>query len=135
METGPPGTPEDLFSLSEKPRSLLPPERRKKIRSFSQATCAAEKILLGLQTCALPVKGGQRVRCSQAANPLVKKYYFLTVLKTSPGYPGGRFDCFVHYSMHSMVQACSRVAVPYGWKLPSGMPLMTPARCSVCTAI
>ena len=38
------------------------------------------------------------------------------------------------YSMHSTVQACSRVAVAYGWKLPSGMPLKTPARCSACTA-
>ena len=38
------------------------------------------------------------------------------------------------YSMHSTVQACSRVAVAYGWKLPSGMPLMTPALCSACTA-
>ncbi len=38
------------------------------------------------------------------------------------------------YSMHSTVQACSRVAVAYGRKLPSGMPLKTPALCSACTA-
>jgi len=54
------------------------PAGAKKVRSFSPATCAAEKIPLGLQTCALSAKGGQRVRCSQAADPFVKKYYFLT---------------------------------------------------------
>jgi hypothetical protein len=62
----------------EKPRRVSPPQRRKKIRSFSPATCAAEKIPLGLQTCALSVSGGRRVRCSQAAHPFVKKYHFLT---------------------------------------------------------
>ncbi len=56
------------------------------------------------------------------------------VQKTSPGPEPGDVCKAGIYSMHSMVQACSRVAVPYGWKLPSGMPLMTPARCSVCTA-
>ena len=54
------------------------PAGAKKVRSFSSATCAAKKILLGLQTCAPSAGGGQRVRCSQAANPFVKKYYFLT---------------------------------------------------------
>ena len=54
--------------------------------------------------------------------------------KTSPGpEPGDVYKAGI-YSMHSMVQACSRVAVAYGWKLPSGMPLITPARCSACTA-
>ena len=33
----------------------------------------AEKIPLGLQTCAPSAFGGQRVRCSQAANLLSKK--------------------------------------------------------------
>ena len=56
-----------------KPRSLSLPERRKKVESFSPATCAAEKIPLGLQTGALFVSGGQRVRCSQAANLFSKK--------------------------------------------------------------
>ena len=54
------------------------PAGAKKVQSFSSATCAAKKILLGLQTCAPSASGGQRVRCSQAANPFVKKYYFLT---------------------------------------------------------
>ena len=40
------------------------------------ATCAAEKISFGLQTCAPSVHGGRRVRCSQAANPSVKKGNF-----------------------------------------------------------
>ena len=48
----------------------------KKIRSFSSATCAAKKILLGLQTCAPSASGGQRVRCGQAANPLSKSNTF-----------------------------------------------------------
>ena len=55
------------------------PAGAKKVRSFSQATCAAEKIPLGLQTCAPSAMGGRRVRCSQAANLFVKKEYFLTV--------------------------------------------------------
>ena len=55
------------------------PAGAKKVRSFSSATCAAKKILLGLQTCEPSAGGGGRlVRCSQAANPFVKKYYFLT---------------------------------------------------------
>ena len=49
------------------------PAGAKKVQSFSSATCAAKKILLGLQTCALSASGGQRVRCSQAADPFVKK--------------------------------------------------------------
>jgi hypothetical protein len=52
--------------------------RRKKVESFSSATCAAKKILLGLQTCAPFTQGERRVRCSQAATPFVKKEYFLT---------------------------------------------------------
>ena len=68
-------------ALSVYPNSLaeFAPAGAKKVRSFSPATCAAEKILLGLQTCAPSASGGQRVRCSQAANPFVKKEYFLTV--------------------------------------------------------
>ena len=64
--------------LVKEPRSLSPMAQRKKVRSFSSATCAAKKILLGLQTCAPFASGGRRVRCSQAADPFVKKYYFLT---------------------------------------------------------
>ena len=59
--------------LVQKPRRVSPPQRRKKVQSFSSATCAAKKILLGLQTCELSASGGQRVRCSQAAHPFVKK--------------------------------------------------------------
>ena len=43
---------------------------------YTSATCAAEKIPLGLQTCALSVSGGRRVRCSQAAPPLSKSNTF-----------------------------------------------------------
>ena len=60
------------FSLSKNLVEFAP-AGAKKVQSFSSATCAAKKILLGLQTCALFVGGGQRVRCSQAANPFVKK--------------------------------------------------------------
>ena len=61
------------FSLSKNLVEFAPPERRKKVQAFSSATCAAKKILLGLQTCEPSASGGQRVRCSQAANPFVKK--------------------------------------------------------------
>ena len=57
------------------------PAGAKKVPSFSSATCAAKKILLGLQTCAPSALGGRRVRCSQAANSFVKKYYFFDSLK------------------------------------------------------
>ena len=70
--------------------------RRKKIQSFSPAKCAAEKILLGLQTCALAAKGGQRVRCSQAATPFVKKEYFLTVSERET--PAGGLPLFRNIS-------------------------------------
>ena len=64
------------------------PAGAKKVQSFSSATCAAKKILLGLQTCAPSAGGGQRVRCSQAANPIVKKYYFLTGMPGHVSCPG-----------------------------------------------
>ena len=38
------------------------------------------------------------------------------------------------YSAESTTHACSRVMCSRGRKLPSGMPLITPARCSACTA-
>ena len=60
-------------NLVKKPHSLSPPVRRKKVQSFSSATCAAKKILLGLQTCAPSAQGERRVRCSQAATRFVKK--------------------------------------------------------------
>ncbi len=63
------------------------PAGAKKVQSFSSATCASKKILLGLQTCAPAASGGRRVRCSQAVNPFVKKYYFLTVSR--PALPFG----------------------------------------------
>ena len=62
--------------IGKQPRRVWPPQRRKKVRSFSPATCAAEKIPFGLQTCALSAKGGLRVRCRQAANSLSKKQHF-----------------------------------------------------------
>ena len=65
------------YSLS-KNLVAFAPAGAKKVRSFSSATCAAKKIPLGLQTCAPSASGGQRVRCSQAAHPFVKKYHFLT---------------------------------------------------------
>ncbi|MEE0063083.1 MAG: hypothetical protein UET87_07055 [Oscillospiraceae bacterium] len=71
-----PPVPQHRGQLVKEPRSLSPMARRKKVRSFSPATCAAEKILLGLQTCAPFASGGRRVRCSQAANPLSKSIPF-----------------------------------------------------------
>ena len=40
-------------SVYQKPRSLSPPQRRKKVQSFSPPHMSPEKIPLGLQTCAL----------------------------------------------------------------------------------
>ena len=74
------GYPRARSSLSKNLVEFAP-AGAKKVQSFSSATCAAKKIPLGLQTCAPAASGGQRVRCSQAANPFVKEYYFLTVSK------------------------------------------------------
>ena len=62
--------------LVQKPRRVSPPQRRKKVKSFSSATCAAKKIPLGLQTCAPSASGGRRVRCSRPQTLSSKKYYF-----------------------------------------------------------
>ena len=64
----------------QKPRSLSPPQRRKKVRSFSSATCAAKKILLRLQVWNLCAGGAQIMRAADC-NPFVKKEYFLTALR------------------------------------------------------
>ena len=46
------------FSLS-KNLVAFAPAGAKKVRSFSSATCAAKKILLGLQTCEPAASGGR----------------------------------------------------------------------------
>ncbi|MFR6425605.1 MAG: hypothetical protein ACLUNO_08695 [Oscillospiraceae bacterium] len=59
--------------MQQKPAELRLPERRKKVKSFSQATCAAEKIPLGLAN-ARAVRQRRTARAlQQAANPFVKK--------------------------------------------------------------
>ena len=63
--------------LVQKPRRVSPPQRRKKVKSFSQATCAAEKILLRLQVWNLCALGAQIMRAADCS-PFVKKEYFLT---------------------------------------------------------
>ena len=63
--------------LVQKPRRVSPPQRRKKVKSFSQATCAAEKILLRLQVWNLCAVGAQIMRAADCS-PFVKKEYFLT---------------------------------------------------------
>ena len=55
---------------TEKLRNVTKPRRvcvrgRKRTQSFSPATCTAEKIPLGSQTCALCACGVQCVRCSE----------------------------------------------------------------------
>ena len=63
--------------LVQKPRRVSPPQRRKKVKSFSQATCAAKKILLRLQVWNLCAVGAQIMRAADCS-PFVKKEYFLT---------------------------------------------------------
>ena len=63
--------------LVQKPRRVSPPQRQKKVRSFSSATCAAEKILLRLQVWNLCALGAQIMRAADCS-PFVKKEYFLT---------------------------------------------------------
>ena len=61
-----------LPQLVQKPRRVSPPQRRKKVRSFSPATCAAEKILLRLQVWNLCAVGAQIMRAADCS-PFVKK--------------------------------------------------------------
>ena len=63
--------------LIQKPRRVSPPQRRKKVKSFSQATCAAERIRLRLQVWNLCAVGAQIMRAADCS-PFVKKEYFLT---------------------------------------------------------
>ncbi len=60
--------------LVQKPRRVSPPQRRKKVKSFSQATCAAEKILLRLQVWNLCAVGAQIMRAADCS-PFVKAVY------------------------------------------------------------
>ena len=73
------------YSLS---RNLVAfaPAGAKKVRSFSPATCAAEKIPLRLQVWNLCAGGAQIMRAADCS-PFVKKQYFLTVLRRQPGHP------------------------------------------------
>ena len=66
-----------LPQLVQKPRRVSPQQRRKKVKSFSQATCAAKKILLRLQVWNLCAVGAQIMRAADCS-PFVKKEYFLT---------------------------------------------------------
>ena len=58
--------------LVQKTRRVSPPVRRKKVQSFSSATCAAKKILLRLQVWNLCAGGAQIMRAANC-NPFVKK--------------------------------------------------------------
>ena len=58
--------------LIQKPRRVSPPVRRKKVQSFSSATCAAKKIPLRLQVWNLCAAGAQIMRAADC-NPFVKK--------------------------------------------------------------
>ena len=60
----------------QKPRSLSPPQRRKKVRSFSSATCAAKKILLRLQVWNLCAAGAQIMRAADCKPPCQKGILF-----------------------------------------------------------
>ena len=88
------------FPISKKPRRVSPPQRRKKVQSFSPATCAAGKILLRLQVWNLCAGGAQIMRAADCSL-FVKKYYFLTVSKRQPDSSGCRPFLFVPYQMPS----------------------------------
>ena len=49
------------------------PAGAKKVPSFSSATCAAKKILLGLQTCELSVSADSECDAVRPQTPLSKK--------------------------------------------------------------
>ena len=68
--------------LVQKPRRVSPPERRKKVRSFSSATCAAEKIPLGLQTCAPSAKADGA--CAAAGRKPFRQKSTTFLTKTTP---------------------------------------------------
>ena len=65
-----------VFQLAKKPRRVTPPVRRKKVQSFSSATCAAKKILLGLQTCAPSVLTDGACAAVRPLTPLSKSNTF-----------------------------------------------------------
>ena len=80
--------------LVQKPRRVSPPKRRKKVQSFSSATCAAKKILLGLQTCELSVSADSECDAVRPQTPLSKKQYFFDCHK-NPAAEAAGFCWFV----------------------------------------
>ena len=88
--------------LVQKPRRVSPPQRRKKVKSFSQATCAAKKILLRLQVWNLCAVGAQIMRAADCS-PFVKKEYFLTA--ATP-------QALAHGASAQLVQKSRRVSPP-----------------------
>ena len=83
------------------------PAGAKKVQSFSSATCAAKKILLGLQTCAPSSLGGRRVRCGQAATPLCQKVILFDSLQNRRIQRCGGFCVFIARAAPS-VRAAAR---------------------------
>ena len=67
----------ERLSLSKSLAEFRRRSGERKSRSFSPATCAAEKILLGLQVWNLCAVGAQIMRAADCS-PFVKKEYFLT---------------------------------------------------------
>ena len=105
--------------LIQKPRRVSPPQRRKKVKSFSSATCAAKKIPLGLQTCAPSAFGGRRVRCSRPQTLSSKKYYFF-----DKDNPAGRSlrGCLRVAEACGVASAWPRFIAPEAGLAPSGSP-------------
>ena len=69
-------------------RRVSPMARQKKVRSFSPATCAAEKIPLGLQTCAPSAKADGA--CAAAGRNPFRQNSTTFLTKTTPqAWPAG----------------------------------------------
>ena len=105
------------FSLSKNLVEFAP-AGAKKVQSFSSATCAAKKILLGLQTCE-PAASADSACAAVRQPPLCQKRNTFLTVSTGVPFSGRRFGLGSVYARlaqkpSNIVAIWSRVALPCG---------------------
>ena len=105
------------FSLSKNLVEFAP-AGAKKVQSFSSATCAAKKILLGLQTCE-PAASADSACAAVRQPPLCQKSNTFLTVSTGVPFSGRRFGSGSVYARlaqkpSNIVAIWSRVALPCG---------------------
>lgn len=141
-------------SVSLKASQSFAAGRRKKIRSFSPATCASEKILFRLQVWTLYATGAQSL-CAADCKPFGGKPLWVSAIRKKTSAPNGTevFDCvrvdylssteaptsssFFLSSSASSLETCSLMAqgMPSTFALASAKPRLVISRTALMTLI